>query len=239
VISRHKVFDNPLSAAKFDRLIEALQLPRCARVLDIATGKGEMLCRLAVRYEAQCTGVERSPYFCDEARAKAKERGVADRVTIVQQDGADFMAPDASFDAAMCIGAEWVFGGFEETLWALSRWAIPGGTVVAGTPHWTAEPPEAYLQARGIKRSDFTTKQVNVAAAEALGMRLVYHVASSEDDWDEYDGASWLSAYDYVREHPEDADNAEIIERTEQDKASYFTPGRETLGWATYVFRKP
>ena len=70
--SRHHVIDNPLSVAKVDRLIEALELAPGARVLDIATGKGETLCRVAARYGAQCTGVERSPYFCDEARRRRR-----------------------------------------------------------------------------------------------------------------------------------------------------------------------
>ena len=29
---------------------------------------------------------------------------------------------------------------------------------------------------------------------------------------------SWLSAYDYVRDHPDDLDNPEIIERTEKSR---------------------
>jgi SAM-dependent methyltransferase len=214
-------------------------LPPGARVLDIATGKGETLCRVAARYGAVCTGVERSPYFCDEARAKAAERGLGDRVTIVQQDGAEFRADDASFDAAMCIGAEWVFGGFAGTVSSLARWAKPGGVIVASTPHWLREPEDAYLEAMGLARDQFGTMGQSVASARELGLGLVYMAASSLDDWDEYESLSSLGAYDYVRDNPHDPDAADIIQRTETSQDAYLTYGRDALGWATYVFRKP
>jgi len=225
--------------AKVDRLIEALGLHEGASVLDIATGMGETLCRVAARYGAQCTGVERSPYFWDEARAKAAQRGLAERVTIVQQDGAEFTAPDASYDAAMCIGAEWVFGGFEDTLRALMRWAKPGGTVVASSPHWLAEPPDDYLNGEGLTREQFTSQPATLRRVAALGLDLVYMVSSSLDDWDEYESLSWLGAADYVREHPDDPDNAAIMEWSRRRQRAYLAHGRDCLGWATYVFRKP
>jgi ubiquinone/menaquinone biosynthesis C-methylase UbiE len=222
-----------------DRLVEALQLPAGSSVLDIATGMGETLCRVAERYSARCTGIDYSPYFCEQATHRAQERGLSDLVSFVQMDGASFSAPEATYDAAMCIGAEWVMGGFEATLRSLMRWTKPGGVIVASTPFWLAEPPEAYLQASGIDRSTYGGQAGNVRTARDLGLRLVYHVVSSRDDWDEYQSASWLAAYDYVRDYPDDPDAAEIIERTEQDQAAYFTPGSECLSWATYVFRKP
>ena len=63
--------------------------------------------------------------------------------------GADFAAPAASYDLAMCIGASWAFGGHRGTLLALSRWARPGGLVdrrspAVGDSTWlsSATPPE-------------------------------------------------------------------------------------------------
>jgi ubiquinone/menaquinone biosynthesis C-methylase UbiE len=220
-------------------LVAALQLARDARVLDIATGKGETLCRVAARYGAQCTGIERSPYFCEEARARVVQRGLESRVTIVQQDGSEFSASDSSFDAAMCIGAEWIFDGFEGTLRALSRWTRPGGTIVVGTPHWRQIPPDDFLVAEGYTRHQFASQEETVARATALGLNLVYMVASSVDDWDDYESRGWLAAHEYARDNPDDPDSAEVIERTERSRQAYFAHGRKCFGWATYVFRKP
>lgn len=67
LISRYKTIDNPTSLDKVDRVIDVLQLGTDSRVLDIASGKAEMLCRIASKYGSRCVGVERSLYFCEEA----------------------------------------------------------------------------------------------------------------------------------------------------------------------------
>jgi hypothetical protein len=197
-----------------------------------------MLCRIAARYGAVCVGVERSSYFCTEAREKVRSRGLSDLVTLEEVSGEDFNAPEATFDATMCIGAEWVFGGWTGTLTRLQQWAKPGSTVVAGTPFWTAPPPAAYLETMGFSSDSFSTHAGNVAAGESLGLDLLFAVVSSQDDWDNYMGLSWRAAYDFIRDHPDDPDAAEIEQRTVKDKNAYLRYGRDCLGWATYVFRK-
>ena len=238
VIGRYKTIDNPISPVKVDSVIDALRLTPASRVLDIACGKAEMLCRIAARYGAACVGVEYSSYFCDEAREKAQSRGLSDLVTIEEISGADFTAPDAAFDVTMCIGGEWIFGGWTSTLARLQQWAKPGATVVGGTPYWIAPPPAAYLEAMGLSSDSFSTHAENVAAGESLGLNLLFAVASNQDDWDNYMALSWRGAYDFVRDQPNDPDVAEIVERTANDKNAYLRYGRDCLGWAIYVFRK-
>jgi hypothetical protein len=138
----------------------------------------------------------------------------------------------------MCIGAEWIFAGWKGTLAQLANWTRDGGTVVAGTPFWAAAPSQNYLSLSGISEDDFTSHAGNVSIGEGLGLTLVYSVTSNRDDWDHYRGQTWLAAYDYIREHPDDPDNAEIAARTEKDKQEYFGGGREYLNWGIYVFRK-
>jgi SAM-dependent methyltransferase len=236
---RYHVIDNPISEAKLDQVIEALRLAPGDSVVDIASGKAEMICRIAAKYGARCTGVEWSAYHCEEATTKVRERGLDDLVSIKQMPGEDFRAEDASFMASMCIGADWIFGGAAKALEALTRWTRPGGDVVLGAPFWIAKPPATYLAAAGLSEETFTSHRANVALGENLGLKLIYAAASSTDDWDRYVGLTWRAAYDYVDEYASDPDNTEIIERTEQDKTAYFSGGRDCLGWAIYVFRKP
>jgi hypothetical protein len=66
----------------------------------------------------------------------------------------------------------------------------------------------------------------------------VYSGTSNQDDWDHYCGLTWLAAHDYIREHPDDADNAEIAALTKKDKQGYYGGQRECHGWGIYVFRK-
>lgn len=238
IIGSHKTVDNPISLAKVDLVIDALGLNSASRVLDIACGKGEMLCRIAERYGASGTGVDVSPHFCAEARQKAESRGLSGLITIEEISGDAFTAPEATFDATMCVGGEWVFGGWTGTLAQLQRWAKPGATVVAGTPYWISPPPASYLEATGLSGDSFTTHAENVRAGEELGLNLLFSVASNQDDWDNYMGLSWRAAYDFVRDNPGDADASEVEALTAADKKTYFEYARDGLGWAIYVFRR-
>jgi cyclopropane fatty-acyl-phospholipid synthase-like methyltransferase len=68
---REHILCNPMSLEKLEQLITLLSLKAEARVLDIATGKGEFLIRLAEWYRQMSgTGVDFSPYCIADAHKK-------------------------------------------------------------------------------------------------------------------------------------------------------------------------
>ena len=68
-------------------------------------------------------------------------------------------------------------------------------------------------------------------------MELVHTIVSSKDDWDRYEGLQWFATDEYARTHPDDPDLAELVERVRKEKAAFLRWGRDTLGWAIYMFR--
>jgi cyclopropane fatty-acyl-phospholipid synthase-like methyltransferase len=113
---------NPTSDEKLSRLVELVRLPRGARVVDIACGKGEFLARLVESYGVRGIGVDISPFFIAQAKARNEERVPMADVSFLEMDGADFKPDEPhSFALASCIGASWVFGGHAATMRALSR----------------------------------------------------------------------------------------------------------------------
>jgi hypothetical protein len=66
---------------------------------------------------------------------------------------------------------------------------------------------------------------------------LLHTIVSSNDDWDSYEGLQWYATAEYARTHPDDPDVPELIERVRKEKDAYLRLGRDTLGWAIYVFR--
>lgn len=235
--SRHVVC-NPISDEKLGRLVELMQLPADARVVDIACGKGEFLLRLAEAYGVRGVGVDISPFYIAEADQRRRARVPEAGIDFTQLDGAEFK-PDRqhSFTVASCIGASWVFGGHEATLDALVDMVEPDGWVITGEPYWLREPPEEYLLASGLTREAFRSHAENAEAGERRGLDLVHTLVSSRDDWDRYESLQWQATSDYVRSHPDDPDVPEVLERVAKDKASYLRWGRDTVGWAIYVFR--
>ncbi|MCA9830207.1 MAG: class I SAM-dependent methyltransferase [Dehalococcoidia bacterium] len=239
VIHADQAFWNPLSEAKVAEIIDLLRLPAGARMLDIASGRGEFLLRTVERWGGSGIGVDASPRCIDGAREAAARRGIADTVEFVQSDGAAFEARAESFDAVSCIGASWIWGGYRGTLEALTRWTKPGGLILSGEPFWKREPSPEHLEATGYGHDLFGTHHGNVLAGEEAGLRFLHTIVSNEDDWDHYEGLHCYSADRYAREHPEDPEATAIVERSRREFDHYLRWGREELGWAVYMFRKP
>jgi hypothetical protein len=114
----------------------------------------------------------------------------------------------------------------------------PGGWVIVGEPYWAQEPSEDYLEASGVARGDFGSHYSNAEAGKRLGLDLVHAIVSSPDDWDRYEGLQWYATAEHARAHPDDPDLAAMAERVEKARATYLRWGRDTLGWAIYMFRR-
>jgi SAM-dependent methyltransferase len=239
ITHREHVICNPISIDKLEELILLLHLRPGARVLDIASGKGEFLVQLAERYGIEGVGVDLSPYYIADARRKHQERVPDAQLRFLEMEGADY-APEEpeSFDVVACIGASWIYGGHKETLRALASMAARESWIVVGEPYWRQPPAEEYLAAIGQQRSTYGSHKENVDVGQTQGLELAYTLVSSPDDWDRYEGLQWYAAEQWARAHPDDSDVEEVLDRVRRNKMAYLTWGRETLGWAIYVFMK-
>lgn len=229
-----------MRADRLDDLIQRLRLEPGARVLELACGKGEFLTRLAETYDVSGVGVDISPYCVADTKDKLSRRVPEADIQVLEMDGADYEAPEPHhFELAACIGASWIFSGHQGTLEALINMVAPGGWIIVGEPYWRQAPSAEYLEASGDKAEDFGLHAENVAVGESLGLALWHTLVSELSDWDEYEGLQWYAAESYVREHPDDADGAGLIERVAKHRTTYLRWGRDTLGWAIYAFRRP
>jgi hypothetical protein len=239
ITHREHVLLDPMSVEKLEELVALLRLRPGASVLEIAMGKGEFILRLAERYNIEGVGVDLSPYCIADAKRKHQERFPEAPLSFLEMDGADYEPEKPeSFDLVACIGASWIYGGHRETLEALKSMAAQESWIVVGEPYWRQEPPREYLEAIGEKRSQYGTHYQNVEVGRACGLDLIYTLVSSQDDWDKYEGVQWYAAEEWAREHPQDADVGEVLERVREGKRLYLKWGRETFGWAIYVFKK-
>ncbi len=236
---------NPTSIETLDEIVVLLDLPPGPSVLDIGCGKGELLLRAAERYGglggAGChgVGVDPSPYVLADLRAAAARRVPASRIELVEAPGASYEGPQASFDMAACVGATWAFDGLRGTLAALGRWARPGGLVLVGEPFWRREPAQAYLDWSGMTREEFGSHAGNVRTGVEEGLVPLLAFVSTEREWDRYETLQWRAAARYAAAHPDDPDVPELLERVERGRHEYLEWGRDTLGWALYLFRRP
>jgi len=239
ITHRDHIICNPTSGKKLSHLVEQLRLLAGERVIDIACGKGEFLIRLAEVYGINGLGIDLSPFYIAEAQKRLEVRMPKAEVSFREMDGAEFEPTEPhSFTMASCLGASWIYGGHTGTLDALISMVSPGGWVVTGEPYWLQEPCEEYLKVLGLPKEAFGTHIGNVEVGEKRGLELVHTLVSNNDDWDRYEGLQWSASVEHARSHPDDPDLPEILRRIDEEKEVYLRWGRDTLGWAIYVFRR-
>jgi SAM-dependent methyltransferase len=227
---------NPISAEKLLLLGKRLGLGPESRVLDIAAGRGGPAVLLAQEHGCAWHGIEISPDFHAVAVERVAEAGLSDRVTFELGDAAQATHDAESYDAALCLGASFVYGSLADTVDALAPAVRPGGHVVVGEPYWRRLPlPEDYAD----RNEPWTTLEGTVVAFETSGLPVVSVVASSEDDWDRYETLHWQAVEAWLAENPGDPDAADIRARHEGYKRNYLRHQRDHLGWAIFVGWKP
>ncbi len=81
-------------------LVAALGLPPGARVLDLATGTGDVAIAIATAHpDAHVIGLDPSARMLEVGREKVSAAGLGDRVSMIEGDAEHLALPDASFDA--------------------------------------------------------------------------------------------------------------------------------------------
>ncbi|MCD7906811.1 MAG: class I SAM-dependent methyltransferase [Clostridium sp.] len=207
-----------------------------ARVLDLGSGSGEMLCTWARDYGIVGVGIDMSPLFTGQAQHRAEELHVTDKVQFIHGDAAGYIADDTA-DVAACIGATWIGGGVAGTIQLLEKSLRPGGVILIGEPYWLRM-PESDDVAKGCgahSASDFLLLPDLVDSFGDYGYDVVEMVLANQDGWDRYEAAKWLTMRRWLDENPGDdyADTVRALLSTEPQRHVTYT--REYLGWGVFA----
>jgi SAM-dependent methyltransferase len=227
VAERDHDIQNPTSPEKIRRLGEQLRLGPESSVLDIACGRGGPAIVLASAFGCRVVGIERAEVFVAAARERVAAAGLEALVEIREGDAAAFPLEPEAWDAALCLGASFVWGHVHDAAAALAPTVRTGGHVVVGEPYWRRWPlPE------GVEDEGYVTLADTVERLERPDLSLVALIAASEEDWDRYRSLQWRAVEAWLHEHPDHADAADVRWRHESLREQYLEVTRELLGWA-------
>lgn len=233
--SAHRIH-NPFTPDKLATLGAALRLKPGTEVLDLGSGSGEMLCTWARDHGIRGTGIDMSPLFTAQAKLRAEELGVADKVVFVHGDAAGYVSEE-KVDVAACVGATWIGGGVAGTVELLARSLRAGGTILVGEPYWRRLPPtEEVAGGCGAgSTADFLALPALLASFGALDYDVVEMVLANQDSWDRYEAAKWLTMRRWLEANPDDGFAVDVRARLTTEPVRYATYTREYLGWGVFA----
>lgn len=235
--SSHRII-NPLSAEKLRQLGEALFIPGGSTMIDLGSGKGELLCTWARDHNIRGIGVDISSVFTARARARSLELGVSDRVRFVQADASGFVS-DQPVDIASCLGATWIGGGVAGTIKLLQQSLKSDGVMLIGHPYWRTDPPQEAIEAVGAEgETDWLLLPGLIELFHSLGYDLIEMMLADPDSWDRYVAAQWRNIREFVDKNPNDPLTPDFREELRSSPILHAKYQREYLGWGVFALKK-
>ncbi|MGZ6695820.1 MAG: SAM-dependent methyltransferase [Solirubrobacteraceae bacterium] len=231
-------FHDPLEPELVDEVVAFAGLGPGDRALDVGCGPGELLVRLAERTGCGGLGVDVAEIVVAEARRRAAARAPQAPLRFEARDAAGL---DETFDLTASLGASHALGGLDATLERLAALTRPGGHVLIGDGFWSAEPPQAYLDALGGATRDELPDGLPalVGSGDRHGLRAMHVRVASEDDWDRYEWTLIANGERHLAANPGAPEEAALRELNDRSRARVLGPGgRGTMGFALILYAR-
>ena len=232
----HRIL-NPFTEDQLMLLGEICRLTPDIKQLDLACGKGEMLCRWAEKYGIQGTGVDISSVFLECAKKRADELNVSEKLTFIQGDAGKHSPMVNTYDVVSCIGATRIGSGLKGTIELMKSAVTKDGLLLIGEPYWIETPPEPAYEMWDIKPDEYTSLDKTLDRLESSGLKLVEMVLADNYGWNRYEASQWMAVDDHLRSNPDDPDASALNEWINKNRRAYLTYGRRYLGWGVFVLR--
>lgn len=234
IVEHHHDIQNPSSPAKFDHLIDLANLQPHQHVLDIGSGRGWLLNRIATRTGANGTGVEINPWFCQTARQRAVDSGVAEHITIIEADASTIRLSPHTFDAVFCVGATFALGGLHNAVAFARTVAKPGAPIIIGDIFRYDAEPQPSLADYGVVPT--LAELVDIVRGDGEPHEML---VSTLEEWDRYESKKWQTAREWLINNPDDPEHADLAAQVAKMRHDYLHRERPAIGWAMVMTHNP
>lgn len=223
---------NPTSPQKIVELGRLAGMKAGERLIEFGCGYAEPLVLWAEAFGINGVGIELRPKAVERARRKIAQKGLSERITIIEGRGSEYQFEPGSFDYAACIGASFVWESQAQALQELKRAIKPDGRILLGEAFWLkdAVPPDL-AQAQTSFQSEASLLQL----FHKTGLEVTYIMHSSLDEWDRYETANWYGLMEWIERNPGHPDLPDVVQHLHESQDEYMRLGREYFGWALYL----
>ncbi len=213
------------------------ELPEQPSILDLGCGPGVQTLDLARLTDGSITAVDNHKHFLARLRDAVAQRGLADRVTVLEQDMFRLQFKPHSFDAIWAEGSIYIIG-FETGLRAWRPLLKRPGYLAATEITWLKPDPPAELVA--FWANEYPAMQdveANLAAIHRSGYALSGYFTLPDSAW-------WEPYYEPIerklpamrakyREHPQSM----AVLQLEQTEIDLYRRYSAYYGYVFYVMR--
>ncbi|MCP4439246.1 MAG: class I SAM-dependent methyltransferase [Aureispira sp.] len=227
-------FNNPMSAAKLNEMIDLLDLNAAHNIIDFGGGNGEVLLEMISRKGSQGTLVDLDNKLLEACAQKSQDLITQGKLKIVHKDAKVYLKELSlgSFDCIVCIGSSHAFGSYLDLVKTIKPYLKPNAVLLVGEGFWQQAPAPEYLEALGGQETDLMYHYQNIEKAEELGMQYLYSTIASEDDWNRWEGAYFLKKELELNS----LDQEKAYLQQQLFRKAQIQYGRKTMGFGLYLF---
>lgn len=209
------------------------------KVADIGCGTGASTILLArLLNESHITAVDFLQDFLDVLSVKAKDSGVADRISTLSCSMDNLPFADEELDIIWSEGAIYNMG-FEKGVAAWRRFLKAGGLLVASEITWlTHSRPEELQQYWDNEYPEINTASAKISVLEKHGYSPIGYFVLPEHCWlDEYYRPMQARFDDFLNRNGNSQEAREIVD-VEQAEIDLYEKHKAHISYGVYVVRK-
>jgi len=218
--------------------LAGLDRSRRLKIADIGCGTGASAILLAKELDAEITAVDFLPEFLDELQTRAKDHGVAERITTLSCSMEALPFYDEELDAIWSEGAIYNMG-FENGVSAWRRFLKPGGKLIVSEMTWLSakRPPE--LQShweREYPEIDVASAKIGILERHGFCPEAYFYLPAH--CWIDNYYRPMQSRFDALLERHGRSDRAKAFVEAEKHETALYEKYRDYYSYGVYIAKK-
>jgi len=218
--------------------LAGLDRSRPLKIADIGCGTGASTILLAKELDAEITAVDFLPEFLDELQTRAKDHGVAERITTLTCSMDALPFSDEAFDVIWSEGAVYNMG-FEAGVSAWRRYLKPGGRLIVSEITWlgATRPPEIQSHWES-EYPEIDVASAKIGILERHGYSPLAYFFLPPHCWLENYYRPMQNRFDAFLERHGRSDQAKAIVEAEKHEITLYEKYGEYYSYGVYMAKK-